>query len=98
MGKTINLNSGLPEEEETDSNPVEISDYLGILINKAEEMEYALFEKAVRTNAKPPITGKLTPNKLKKAGINRCFNEETMESWLEQRGERISEKFKIVWK
>lgn len=85
MGKIIGMDGKLP-------------DYLGILLDKAGEMEFALFEKAVRTNAKPPITGNMTPGKLKKAGIMRCFNEETMESWLEQRGERISEKFRILWK
>jgi hypothetical protein len=98
MGKIINLNSGLPETEEADSKPMESPDYLGILLSKASEMEYNMFYKAVRSNAKPPIKGKLTEKKIKEAGIMRCFNEETMESWLEQRGERISEKFRIVWK
>jgi hypothetical protein len=88
MGKIIRMDNTIPAE----------NNLLDEVLSKAAEMEYKLFEKAVRNNANPPITGKLTPKKLKDAGIMRCFNEETMESWLEQRGEIISEKFRIVWK
>jgi hypothetical protein len=95
MGKVIRMNTNLPEDN---SSVPEADEMLGNLLDKAGEMEFDLFEKAVRTNANPPIVGKLTPKKLKEAGIMRCFNEVTMESWLEQRGERISEKFRIVWK
>ena len=89
------MNRRLPED---DGDVPKMESILGNLLEKADEMEYALFVKAVRTNAKPPIKGRLTPKKMKDAGIFRCFNEETYESWLEQRGEIISEKFRIVWK
>lgn len=76
----------------------EISAMIDELVDKAVEKEYELFEKAVRTNASPPITGEITPGKLKWRGIRRCFNKRTNESWLEQRGLPISEKFRIVFK
>lgn len=91
MGKVVNMFKSDDANQPRDSRLIEM------LIEKAAQKEDKLFEKAVRANAKPPIVGKITPNKLKKAGIMRCFNNETMESWLEQRGERISEKFRIVW-
>ena len=84
-----------------DAEPVEpnneISAMVDELMDKAADMEYELFEKAVRTNATPPITGDITPGKLKWRGIRRCFNKRTNESWLEQRGLQISEKFRIVF-
>jgi hypothetical protein len=67
-------------------------------MDKAAEMEYQLFEKGVRENATPPVTGELTPGKMKWRGIQRCYNRETGESWLEQRGKRITEVFTLVWK
>lgn len=94
MGRIININPDTPKDGE--NNPQKkIAD---ILLDKAAEMEYKLFVQAVRTKAVPPIKGRLTKKKLEEAGIVRCFNEETMESWLEQRGDRISEIFRIVWK
>lgn len=95
MGKIINMDHVALDDND---NVDEIQNYLATLLDRAADMEYNLFVKAVRTNANPPIKGRLTPKKLKDAEITRCFNQETMESWLEQRGEIISEKFRIVWK
>lgn len=67
-------------------------------MDKAAAMEYALFEKGVLENAMPPVKGEITPGKMKWRGIRRVFNQYTGQSWLEQRGKRITEVFTITWK
>lgn len=67
-------------------------------MEKASEMEYMLFEKGVRENAVPPVKGELTEGKIRWRGIHRCYNQATGESWLEQRGTRITEIFTLTWK
>lgn len=94
MTKVIQMT---PKDAETEAPNKEIESMVDELMDKAAEMEFKLFEKAVRTNASPPITGDITPGKLKWRGIRRCFNKRTNESWLEQRGLQISEKFRIVF-
>lgn len=95
MTKVIQMT---PKDAEIEAPNKEIESMVDELMDKAAEMEFKLFEKAVRTNATPPITGDITPGKLKWRGIRRCFNKRTNESWLEQRGLQISEKFRIVFK
>lgn len=95
MTKVIKMT---PEVAEIEAPAAEIEAMVDELMDKAAEKEFELFEKAVRTNANPPITGEITPGKLKWRGIRRCFNKRTGESWLEQRGLQISEKFRIVFK
>ncbi len=94
MTKVIQMT---PKDAEIEAPKTEIESMVDELMDKAAEMEFKLFEKAVRTNATPPITGDITPGKLKWRGIRRCFNKRTNESWLEQRGLQISEKFRIVF-
>lgn len=94
MGKVINM---VPEMAENLPIQAEEQQLIERLIDAAAEKEYLLFEKAVRENAKPPLKGEITQGKLKWRGITRCYNKLTGESWLEQRGLRISEKFRIVF-
>jgi len=56
-----------------------------------------ILESALRNNAEPPIKGEITYNKIKWRGIRKIeqrFFDRT-ETWLEQRGKRISEKIII---
>lgn len=73
------MNSFIP-----DSNPIE---HL-VKTNKA-------FEKAVRTNAVPPIKGEITKGKLRWRGIYRVMCPKTNEDYLMQRGKQISETLKL---
>jgi hypothetical protein len=80
------------------SSSVISEDVIEQAMERASEMEYILFEKGIRQNAKPPIEGEITPEELHQRRILRFYNKETGESWLEQDGTRITDIFRIVWK
>lgn len=56
--------------------------------------EKEIFEKALRENAEPKITGKITTGKVRWRGIKIIQQNEFLKSvkWLEQRGKQISPK------
>jgi hypothetical protein len=68
------------------------------VIKKANKMEHDIFMEALRKNAIPPMKGRITPGKLKVRGIKRCYDPEKCASWLEQRGEIISDIFIFDYK
>lgn len=56
--------------------------------------EEKIFEKALRENAKPKITGEITKGKIRWRGIRIVQQNDFLKSvkWLEQRGKQISPK------
>lgn len=65
---------------------------------KFDSMREEAFEKAIREVAIPPVKGKITRSKLRLRGIRICQMRFGSETWLEQRGVRISPIFKIIQK
>ena len=97
-GQVTELGKLLRMKSEPSAEDIQMEKILEVAMEKAAEMEADLFEKGVRENAIPRIRGEITPDKMKRRGITRCYNRETGESWLEQKGNRITEIFRIVWK
>ena len=56
--------------------------------------EDEIFERAVRENAIPKITGKITKDKIRWRGIRMVQQNDLLFSvkWIEQRGKQISPK------
>jgi serine protease inhibitor len=56
--------------------------------------ENEIFEKALRENAEPKITGEITKGKIRWRGIRIAQQNDFLKSvkWLEQRGKQISPK------
>ena len=50
-----------------------------------------IFEQAIRTNAVPPLKGKITKGKIKWRGIYLVQCPKRNEEYLSQRGKRISD-------
>ena len=63
-------------------------------LKEVQKIQRDIYEKALRNNATPPITGEITSGKIKWRGIRKVTrkNIDSFEEWLEQRGVRISEK------
>ena len=53
------------------------------------------FKEALRTTAVPPIKGTVTAAKIKWRGIRMVTDMSSGETWLEQRGRRITPKYKL---
>jgi curli biogenesis system outer membrane secretion channel CsgG len=54
--------------------------------------ENEIFEKALRENAEPKVTGEITKGKIRWRGIRIVQQNELLKSikWIEQRGKKIS--------
>lgn len=66
-------------------------------ISKIRKEEEDFLKKAMLINCIPPLKGEVTKGKIKWRGIYLCRQKIGFDnySWLEQRGKKISEKFKI---
>lgn len=77
----------------TNANADVISRFFVEQMKKEEE----IFEKALRENAEPKITGEITKGKIRWRGIRIAQQNDFLKSvkWLEQRGKQISPKIMI---
>jgi len=70
-------------------------EFLEIIINAFDSYQQWLdieLEKHVRLNAVPKLKGELTKGKMTWRGLRCCTNNYSGETWIEQRGERITPK------
>lgn len=67
------------------------------LSDEVRRQETELFTTALRTRANPPIKREVTKGKIQWRGIKLIRKQVGLDSysWLEQRGERISQKFHV---
>ena len=80
-------------KQQSDPESLSLSEFTNKFILQIQENQNNIFEHALRNVAVPPIKGEITPNKIKWRGI-RLVNKNQFgksESWIEQRGKRISE-------
>jgi len=79
---------------ESNSN---IADATNRFMKEQSERQNAILEKAVRENAIPPIKGEITKGKMCWRGLKMIHKGSVVdgftETWIEQRGKRITPKF-----
>ena len=63
-----------------------VSDMIGQYNHQIE----GIFTMYLKVLAKPPIKGEITAGKLRWRGITRVIESNSQDTWLEQRGKRIS--------
>lgn len=88
------LNRITTDEFLTSSRNIGNADVISRFLSEQMKKENEIFEKALRENAKPKITGEITKGKIRWRGIRIVQKNDFLKSvkWLEQRGKQISPK------
>ncbi|RTL47242.1 MAG: hypothetical protein EKK39_14835 [Sphingobacteriales bacterium] len=70
------------------------ADVISRFLSEQMKKENEIFEKSLRENAVPKITGEITKGKIRWRGIKFVQHNDFLKSakWLEQRGKQISPK------
>ena len=81
-------------EVTTSSRNIGNTDFISRFLVEQMKKENEIFEKALRENAEPKVTGEITKGKISWRGIKIVQQNEFLQSvkWLEQRGKQISPK------
>jgi serine protease inhibitor len=88
------LNRITTDEFLTSSRNIGNTDVISRFFVEQMKKENEIFEKALRENAEPKVTGEITKGKIRWRGIRIVQQNEFLKSvkWLEQRGKQISQK------
>jgi hypothetical protein len=88
------LNRITTDEFLTSSRNIGNTDVISLFLVEQMKKENEIFEKALRENAEPKVTGEITKGKIRWRGIRIIQQNEFLKSvkWLEQRGKQISPK------
>jgi curli biogenesis system outer membrane secretion channel CsgG len=88
------LNRITTDEFLTSSRNIGNTDVISRFFVEQIKKENEIFEKALRENAEPKVTGEITKGKIRWRGIRIVQQNDFLKSvkWLEQRGKQISPK------
>lgn len=88
------INRITTDEFLTSSRNIGNTDVISRFFVEQMKKENEIFEKALRENAQPKVTGEITKGKIRWRGIRIVQQDEFLKSvkWLEQRGKQISPK------
>ena len=89
--KMVMIKSELPEDVKISSKITErIGDLISKMIGNRNDHIEEVFRTYLKLLAWPQIKGEITPGKLRWRGIVRVVESNSQDTWLEQRGKRIS--------